>query len=502
MRIVTLNSINGLNFPYDIYVCDVYGNNCVLVSTISSSVPPTNTILLPSQFDMAPSVGVKIITSDNCEKFKIIDCDVLIPTPTPTPTNTPTPTITPTNTITPTQTPTNTITPTPTITNTPTETPTQTPTETPTQTPTQTETPTQTPTQTETPTQTPTNTPTMTPTTSNVPVLLGADYVVFKYNFAMTSGADLDTLTTLYVNGDTIPYDNSLNPVGYCATGGSGGPNLWFGGDNTGFGTESVYIDIAVLRLSGSVDSVQVNCVANWFNAVGDGILGLQMAAYSGGTMASDSNFGFINVGGVLLGSYDFPNVVISLLNSDCTGTQCVGLYGYNLLTGVFTVQPRISPTTPTPTPTITNTPTQTPTETPTQTPTETQTPTPTETPTNTPTETPTETPTITTTPTMTKTPTMTPTSSGVPTLAPGTISSVSDAFDACGETLDTPCWVSTTTAPIPSTGDIIYLDSGGTIALVGTGQYYHLTFTGYANDYSTPIDNTGVVTGVSGICA
>jgi hypothetical protein len=96
----------------------------------------------------------------------------------------------------------------------------------------------------------------------------------------------------------------------------------------------------------------------------------------------------------------------------------------------------------------------------------------------------------------------MTPTSSGVPTLVPGTISSVSDAFDACGETLDTPCWVYTTTAPIPSTGDIIYLDSMGTIALVGTGEFYHLTFTGYLNNYSTPVDNVGAVSGVSGICA
>ena len=211
----------------------------------------------------------------------------------------------------------------------------------------------------------------VTPTYCSPPIIPGADYVVFKYDFAMTSGADLDTLTTLYVNGNTTPYTNNTNPVGYCINGGlsSGvwvGPNLWWGGDNTGFGTESVYVDIATLSLSGVVTSVQINCRANWYSAVGDGMIGLQMFAYSGGTMVSDGNFGFNNVGGVLLGNYDFPDVDISLFNNTCTDTQCVGLYGYNLLTGVFTVQPCITPSTPTPTPT--STPTQTPTPTPTPT--------------------------------------------------------------------------------------------------------------------------------------
>jgi hypothetical protein len=165
--------------------------------------------------------------------------NTVTPTQTPTPTNTQTPTLTPTNTVTPTQTltPTNTITPTqtatPTNTITPTQTATQTPTQTATQTPTQTATPsttatvgltpTATETQTPTPTNTPTNTETPTPTPSNVPVIFDADYVVFKYNFEITSGSDLDNLTTLYVNGDTIPYPNSVNPVGYCSFNGNTG---------------------------------------------------------------------------------------------------------------------------------------------------------------------------------------------------------------------------------------------------------------------------------------
>jgi len=60
--------------PYNVYVCNVYGTNCVFISTISSSVPPSITILLPTPFDTAPSIGVKIITNDGCVKFKILDC--------------------------------------------------------------------------------------------------------------------------------------------------------------------------------------------------------------------------------------------------------------------------------------------------------------------------------------------------------------------------------------------------------------------------------------------
>ena len=79
MTSITLNTITGLTYPYTIYVCNVYGNDCILISTVTTSVPPINEILLPPPFDMAPAVGIKIITSDGCERFKIIDCNMLSP---------------------------------------------------------------------------------------------------------------------------------------------------------------------------------------------------------------------------------------------------------------------------------------------------------------------------------------------------------------------------------------------------------------------------------------
>ena len=128
MTSIQLNSITGLNYPYDVYVCDVYGNNCGFISTISTSVPAPVEIVLPIPFNYAPAVGIKIITSDGCEKFIVYDCIYI--TPTLTPTQTPTPSITPTVTPTISLTPSNTVTPsvTPTITPTISVTPSITPT--------------------------------------------------------------------------------------------------------------------------------------------------------------------------------------------------------------------------------------------------------------------------------------------------------------------------------------------------------------------------------------
>lgn len=70
-----IHNITGVTLPYDIFVCDVYGNQCVLVATINVAVPPAMIITLPIQFNMSPAIGIKIITPD-CEKFIILNCGV------------------------------------------------------------------------------------------------------------------------------------------------------------------------------------------------------------------------------------------------------------------------------------------------------------------------------------------------------------------------------------------------------------------------------------------
>ena len=124
MNQITLFNIQGVNPPLTIYICDVYGNDCVEVAQIISSIPPSLVLQVPSIFDNSAAVGVKIVTEDGCERLETVLCEIIAsqtPTNTITPTQTPTQTVT--NTETPTQTVTNSETPTQTVTNT--ETPTQ-----------------------------------------------------------------------------------------------------------------------------------------------------------------------------------------------------------------------------------------------------------------------------------------------------------------------------------------------------------------------------------------
>lgn len=136
---VTITSITGTS-PYKVYVCDGLGAHCNYVGS-ATTVPYT--VMLPSLFNHAPVVMIKVIDSNLCETFIIKECGGETPPPNPTPTPTPTSsfTPTPTPTRTPTPTPTSSITPTPTPTTSVTPTPTPTPTINPTPTPTPTPTP-------------------------------------------------------------------------------------------------------------------------------------------------------------------------------------------------------------------------------------------------------------------------------------------------------------------------------------------------------------------------
>ncbi len=177
--------------PYDVYVCDLLEVLCSYVGVLSGTTLG-QVFYLPSLYDTAPIIVVKLIDSNNCEVKKQIMCDedctfqvvlydqsgypcLFTPTPSPTPTITPTPTVTPTVTETPSPTPSITSTPsiTPSITSTPSITPTST----------VTPTPSVTVTLTPTPSVTPTLTPTITP-------------------------SSVDTFFILQENGDFILQEN------------------------------------------------------------------------------------------------------------------------------------------------------------------------------------------------------------------------------------------------------------------------------------------------------
>jgi len=77
MNQVRITEISGGTYPISVYISDVYGNNQTLLGTISSGpVPPVvdyNTVI-PSIFSTAPEIMLKMIDSNNCEVFKILQC--------------------------------------------------------------------------------------------------------------------------------------------------------------------------------------------------------------------------------------------------------------------------------------------------------------------------------------------------------------------------------------------------------------------------------------------
>jgi hypothetical protein len=74
MSQIIISNVNGLSPNYDVYTCDVYGGNCVFLATLTNTIPPPITLNLPPSFNTVPAVGLKIITSDGCERFHILYC--------------------------------------------------------------------------------------------------------------------------------------------------------------------------------------------------------------------------------------------------------------------------------------------------------------------------------------------------------------------------------------------------------------------------------------------
>ena len=74
MTSIDLYSISGLVYPYTVYVCDVYGNQCAVLSYINTPIPPSITLNIPSQFNNVPAIGIKIIDANGCEEFSILNC--------------------------------------------------------------------------------------------------------------------------------------------------------------------------------------------------------------------------------------------------------------------------------------------------------------------------------------------------------------------------------------------------------------------------------------------
>lgn len=74
---VVVTEISGGAYPINVFISDVYGNYEYFLGTINSGpVPPQieyNTVI-PSIFQTAPEILLKMVDDNNCQVFKILTC--------------------------------------------------------------------------------------------------------------------------------------------------------------------------------------------------------------------------------------------------------------------------------------------------------------------------------------------------------------------------------------------------------------------------------------------
>ena len=151
-------------------------------------------------------------------------------------------------------------------------------------------------------------------------IFLPADFILITYQFDPSGGRDLDTRTN-------IESPNRSEILGYCKQ--RTASNIVWSGDNTGYGVESVYVDI---NQYGSNDMIKILCKAFWYSQRNSGNMSLDIRAYKGGVMQRDgsNHFQFINVGGEQVGNViSFPKN-ISMKGAKCMTGEKIGTVKYN----------------------------------------------------------------------------------------------------------------------------------------------------------------------------
>lgn len=77
MNQITITGITGGTYPISVYIYDSFGNNETLLGSINPGpVPPEVSFssVIPSKFDMAPQILLKLIDSENCILETITIC--------------------------------------------------------------------------------------------------------------------------------------------------------------------------------------------------------------------------------------------------------------------------------------------------------------------------------------------------------------------------------------------------------------------------------------------
>ena len=112
-----------------------------------------------------------------------------------------------------------------------------------------------------------------------------ADHMIFDYRFESSGGRDLDTRTKIIspIASKNLGWAQDGN---YNCCSQLGMETLFkHGGDNTGYGYESVYLDVAQLREDNpGAKRVDIECAAAWYGSPVSGDVNLTVMAYVGGS--------------------------------------------------------------------------------------------------------------------------------------------------------------------------------------------------------------------------
>lgn len=151
-----------------------------------------------------------------------------------------------------------------------------------------------------------------------------ADYLIYRVQF--DDGWDLDIRVT-------VSEPAGLGKAGWCSGGFNNSNFAEWSGDNTGRGREAVLFKVGNMRAAG-YNKLKFNYKTWWYNTKQSGKVSILVEGYKGGTMVKNG-YDWNNVGGVKVGTYNFPTVVIEEEGGGCRyDPGNVGDFEYNFSDG------------------------------------------------------------------------------------------------------------------------------------------------------------------------
>ena len=75
-QLITISSISGSSYPYDVYFCDYTLSYCTMVDTINNSSELPVSLTLPTEFQNTNNLIIKLIDTNGCESFTPLYCSV------------------------------------------------------------------------------------------------------------------------------------------------------------------------------------------------------------------------------------------------------------------------------------------------------------------------------------------------------------------------------------------------------------------------------------------